>query len=502
MNKQFQPKEYKDKVLANDKKLKLYLQYVQQGIILIEVNDKRMNLYIRRLFQEYNISMIDFMDIKDGFTDNIQQYQDERKQNKICYWNFPDEKFSYEIIGSLNLSRELLKNVGIVIFMLPTFLVRQIEEEEPNLYDYITLKLDYRYDIPVFFEPKFALTYRSDQTKTEVKQQKEFSKMQDKKFIDCMEAYYERLAYYTAHRLSASEKNDLLDKDFWKALALVHDADKQEPRSIVINQIDIIKRTAELLCRQGYLKNAYELFGKIKEYCTIYPDMEASLIHSAEGRAFCQYYLGEYASAKAYLEEALRVLVRQKNQTDQLTWILRIQNDIGACVYQLENYDEALRIWQECYERMKESHIDELDRVYRNLYNQLLVHWQRNDNVTRYYSTWQSIGKTIEDNLQQDSKLYLEYMSVKAWVEGAYLGRTSYAKKLMDQVITAAHRIYKENDVRLATYYYVLGYFHMQLNEEEQFEKCMKKGKNIIHQSVLREKVDSRSIEQQIWQEI
>lgn len=75
----------------------------------------------------------------------------KKGENKLLFYDLSLEESDYDLIKTMNLSRDIMRKVGIVVLLVPTFIMEKIQLDMPNLYDYITLRLDYniKYKCPL-----------------------------------------------------------------------------------------------------------------------------------------------------------------------------------------------------------------------------------------------------------------------------------------------------------------------------------------------------------------
>ena len=468
-----------DDFKLEDRKLEIYMKNVENAIVLLEANAYSVHLHLISLLKKYGTEYYDFADCKETFIPLIQKLGSGDQPKTVCFYNFQDEAISYDVVKSLNISREILRRVGVLIFIMRYFLVRQIENEEPNLFDYITLRLDYRYPFKPCFVPRFAISYQERYTKTERHELKKKALLQEQiQSIRDIDQYDRLLTQYRFKRMSVKEKTDLLEKQLWEANVIIHDHTWENPRRQVLAQEDLWMQTAEILCIQGYLEDAWKLFDEMDQLLETFPDISLYRLHVYEGKAYCSYYSRSFAQARTYLAKASDLLERMDGSDEK--WLCRIWNDIGSCYYNERDYQSALEIWQKCAEDMDQKKFGNPERIYRNTYNRLLAHLRLNTNVKVYHLEWNRLGNMIEENFPKQSEIYAEYRMVSAWLEGMVLGRSKYAESLAQEALRIHRMILPENDYRLALNYHILGCLNFQMLNLKKASEYQKTSENIL----------------------
>ena len=138
--------DLKEQFKKQNKIFDIYMKNASIGIVVIECNYKEIGMQLcEYMHTSYCLQCVDYMDLKEGIVEYLRKIgNSENEQEKyICIYNFPTYSDSVNVVKSLNISRELLKNVIRLVFIMPTFMVNQIQRYEPNLRDYIGLFLEY-----------------------------------------------------------------------------------------------------------------------------------------------------------------------------------------------------------------------------------------------------------------------------------------------------------------------------------------------------------------------
>ena len=158
MSKQNLAKEFK--------KLEIFVDNTDVGVFVAEVNDIRTQAEIIHFLEEKNqVKKVDFDKIKDSFVYELRNSTSNK--GITVFYNFIYDKIDYNIVKTLNLSREILKDIGKVIFLLPSYLVWQIQYETPNVRDYVLCFFDFNEKMKMPFEPIFAIDDHVFRTKDE-----------------------------------------------------------------------------------------------------------------------------------------------------------------------------------------------------------------------------------------------------------------------------------------------------------------------------------------------
>lgn len=150
--------DLKEQFKKQNKIFDIYMKNASIGIVVIECNYKEIGMQIcEYMHTSYCLQCVDYMDLKEGIVEYLRKIgNSENEQEKcICIYNFPTYSDSVNVVKSLNISRELLKNVIRLVFIMPTFMVNQIQRYEPNLRDYIGLFLEYNPKKQIPFQPEY-----------------------------------------------------------------------------------------------------------------------------------------------------------------------------------------------------------------------------------------------------------------------------------------------------------------------------------------------------------
>lgn len=463
--------------IMNDKKLQLYLDNVKHGIILIETNDNRESCRLCRWIHEtYSISCVDYEDIKNGFVRCLQ----DSSGKDLCIYNFGEEAEQYDIVKSLNLSRELLRDMGRVVLIMPSFLSCQIQSKAPNLVDYLGLILNYNVFSLLPFDPEFAiyddLYYTREELRTLKSQYKQDAQGNN------ISGYLNYVQQFRFKKLSAYEVQTNLLPSCYDLLTVIHEYIWENNKDMIRAQLDVLYHTGCVLACQCYFDEAQGLFREMQAVIKDSREWNVQRINAYEGLAYCHYYSGYYHEAMKDLLWCISYL--DDLDTEHEAWKCRIYNDYAACYYKQGKYHDALANWKACERMMHDFHIDTAYRRLRNQYNQMLCHVQINEEWERHYAEWNEAFRDVFSSLSGDSVLGLKSEWLNLWIQGVCMGRVRESLSEGRLLLKKSHTLLRENDYILAVGNYVLGKLEFYSNHEKNGGAYLIKCHNILDNQV------------------
>lgn len=473
-NEQIQSKQ-----IQNNRKLEACLENVQNAIILLEVNDKGMEEKLCfRLKQNWDIQMFCFQTIRDNFIPCLYSLSESQALRKVCFYAFDPPADTYDIVKSLNISREILSRIGLLIFVMPSILVRQIEYEEPNLRDYILLKLDYTIKENPPFEPIFSIQYASEYGKSERRN----LKMHASKMSDSQESplnrYFHYLDGFQYKTISKSEYEEVFCRHLQEIENYVAEHYRYSNSEMNTALLDVWYKTAKTLAAQCFLKQAFDLFMKMLGLLKTKREFGIYYLHAVEGIAFCFYHLQQYRDAKHALLYMIDFL--ENNEVENETWKYKVYNDYGACCLKEGELSKARMVWMECGRALSGMRIANASRCYRNKYNLMLADISIDDNIYVHYKEWLHYQKKILETNQMRSISYAEMQLLTSWIEGIMLGKTESALQRANQALQINRDSLQENAYKIAVSHYVISKLYDQKGDKEQAQYCMRKCRNIL----------------------
>lgn len=466
--------------IQNNRKLEACLVNVQNAIILLEVNDKETEKALISLLEQHgDIETICFQTVKENFIPLLYNMSEGTSLQKVCFYAFDPPADTYDIVKSLNISREILSRIGILIFMMPSILVSQIEYEEPNLRDYILLKLDYTRKEKLPFEPIFSIQYASRYGKLERRN----LKVHASKICDSQEnplnRYFHYLDGFQYKTISKQEYEDSFCIHLQEMENYVQNYQWQNNADRDTALLDVWYKTAKTLAAQSFLKQAFDLFEKMLGLLKNNNETGIYYLHALEGMAFCYYHLQQYGDAK--LELLYMIDFLENHEVENEAWKYRIYNDYGACYYKEGELNKARKVWMMCGQGLAAMGIATVSRCYRNRYNLMLADIGIDENLYIHYKEWLDYQeKILETNADQSSIPYAEMQLLTSWVEGIMLGKTEYALQRANQALQSNRENLQENAYTIAVNHYVISKLYSQEGDQEHAKYCMKKCRNIL----------------------
>ena len=384
--------DLKEQFKKQNKIFDIYMKNASIGIVVIECNYKEIGMQIcEYMHTSYCLQCVDYMDLKEGIVEYLRKIgNSENEQEKcICIYNFPTYSDSVNVVKSLNISRELLKNVIRLVFIMPTFMVNQIQRYEPNLRDYIGLFLEYNpkkqipfqpeYDAP--FEKHFRKKEKFDITFTLYKKQKQQGDQ------------VRRLRLYAAALINACvATKENMDKVVWPAYREAIQEIKQyasgEEKTKLEADINFLMALA--LSNQQFYEEAEKIFEKI-------------------------------------ISEIIQL---QHKQEENIVQMCKTQNNLAACYIQMEKYEQAITILEKCEKIILKSNSHRLEHELYIKKNLMICYMKTaGRDIDLYMDMWAQITERVKEIYGKKSVWYAECLLIDAWCQGILLGKYEDAIK-------------------------------------------------------------------------
>ena len=432
----------------NNKKLDICLKYGVNDIILISINAKKaadeIALYLKK---EYSFSLVDISTQKNSIVDLLKQYGNH--QSQLCLFHIDDTE-NYDIIKTLNISRELLRDIGRVVLLMPQGLVDRVFFDNPNLYDYISITLDYNihYDCPI--NPIYSEENRRFIPKRLLSTQKKIFREGERIKNEGIAEYYDYLNSLIYQSLSEKDFSEvdnafhqILEESAKKIGAQSNNDTEKMERNLKEMLLDIHSETALFFLRKNRFSFAYDLY---KKCLGILFDMNTfptiRLLEAYQGMAYCQYEKGNIKLCTDLLQEMLQIMEPSKNKA----WECKIYNDLGACIYLSGNVDMALERWNVIRKQLNEEHLQSLNRFFRNTFNRTLAGLMLHQNPKGYIKDWKKLGELLQAtglNLEN-----FQYLFLDSWLH-FYCGENEAAQRIAEKTYQIGLEILPENNVTM-----------------------------------------------------
>ena len=467
-----------------NKILDIYMKNASVGTVVVEVNSQVTSMQIcEYLNTNYCLELIDYAELKDGiihFLREVGQRQ-RREQKQICIYHFPTDSETIDVIKSLNISRELLRNLHRIVLVMPTLLVNQIKEYEPNLKDYIGLFLDYNRKVRMPFEPVFDVPFQKKFTKNEQQMLKvEYLSLDGENQIEeKLNQFFRYINQFHNRKLSKYECFDTLLPAYKKMLVEVHDHNWQQNSDYIQAVKDIMYQTAVVLAVQRYYDTAKEIFemmmdvvGRRKERVNIY------ILQGLEGIAYCEYGAEEYLKAEESILTAVNTLRDMKTQNE--AWICRLYSNYAACLMKMREYEKAKSCLAECLDILEENQLLTAERQMRVRTNLMICNMELDSNPNQYAKSWAQFMDDIASIYGVESINYANCLLLDSWYKGILMGMNGDSIEETQIALEINRKQLQENSYTLAINYDVLEkLFHQAGDQERETEACNKK-KNIL----------------------
>lgn len=288
----------------NNKKLNNYLNNVENAIVLLSANDIAGVKFLSDVLRsKYRFELIDYENSKKHFVRFLNRYACDLQSHRLCLYTIHESKTdTYDLTKTLNLSRELLRKIGVLVIIAPVYLVCK----NP-------VKPIYSEELKYFLPKKIVQSRRSMVQNSGGKES------------NCVAAYMDLLERYTYKAMRAEDVQFVEHELYYEVLEKVRQqiADAGgTPDDYYEIQIKLYQKTAGLYVRQAFFSKACALY---EEICYISSERTNVLIRYLEanqGKAYCLYSMGKY-------EEAKNVLVAMLDMTERInnvSWKCKIYN--------------------------------------------------------------------------------------------------------------------------------------------------------------------------------
>lgn len=463
------------------------LKYSSLGIFVVELNSKVVE---QKLMDELrndeniqDVDCVDFLEIQNDFVDDMRQR--EQSSHVVVYYNFFSDSPSFDIVRTMNLSREVIKNIGRVVFLFPSFLVNRIQYEVPNLRDYVMSFFDFRllFDIP--FEPVFAIdshVFRTKQERYVLKHLGEERKAPDNPTVG---DYFQYLSRFEHKKISDKDVQSI-ENYLWFVSSELHEQSKREGNEkIFLNlQEELWRTTGWVYARHRRYKEAIEIFDQIIILTEIGEDFMRYRLHSYEGKAYCYYHGRQFDKAKEQLLKMLELL--DDCETDYATWKARILNDYACCFLREENYSKAMEILDTSHSILIESGTDNLNRTFRYRYNLMLTFLLTRKSLYTLLPDWRKMGQGLASQSLAYQVQYGKYCNMNAWIMGIECGSLFLAYDASLDSLKYCRDVFPENHIELARNHYSLAIISELLGDNEKKEFHHNKMRNIMNNTKRR----------------
>lgn len=480
----------------NNRKLNNYLRNIDSAIILLCANDRSAMVTLQEMLQnEFAFEGIDYAGVRQSFPTLLKIYEDKKEQNKLCFYNMLEENRDYDLIKTINLSRDILRKVGVVVFIIPTFIMEKIQLENPNLYDYVTLSLDYNiiYDNhlePIYseekryFVPKKVRTARKAMVLTNMPAR-----------IQTVRDYYNYLeagqyvnvkqedVYYMMNWLF-DYLHESLEARKWEMENLTD----ENPEDFSEIRIDLYMKTAMFFLQHGFLNEAINLYDevlhlkKIKQTGLLSDKTSILELEAIQGKAYCYYKRKDYQRA----QDTLIILKREVELTGNLAWRYKIYNDLGVCYLKQNRVYDAIAIWKECELGLRQMGEYNTYRHFRILYNMMLVSLDERNIFPKREDEWAALEKEICHNIGENGLEYFGYLLMSSWI---YFkdGRLDIALDYAIKACQAGDIILPDNNEKRIWGDYILALIALQRGEIKDHQYFLTRCGNLLknHQELI-----------------
>lgn len=463
--------------------LDIYLKNAGIGTVVMEVNHQVIGRHIcEYLHTNYHLHLIDYGLLTGGIVNLLKQVGQSTVVNnrRICIYNFPTDSGTIDVIQSLNLSRELLRRVDRVVFVMPTLLVEQIRTREPNLRDYIGLFLDYNRKSVIPFEPVFDVPFKKRLTRNEQVNLK--NPLIDFNEKENLQQYFRYVNQFYHQRLPKHECYQKLLPAFEQLLEAIHDRYCGNVSDCIQATEELLYQTASVLAVQGYYDLAQERFEMMLQIeCGKIAEKNMHTLHGLEGISYCLYCMGNYNRSEEVLLQAIQIL--QSKETNFVAWICRLYSNYAACCIRLKEYLKAQEVLNRSFHMLLESKQLKPEREARIRTNLMICQLQQGEIAEISKSGWQQYMNKVKSEPEIERLGYANCILMDAWYKGVFLGANREALTEATAALDINRELLEENAYELAVTYAVLEKIYSQLGDTKNEGLARKKKRNILSAS-------------------
>lgn len=473
----------------NNRKLWHYLKNIDNAIVLLCANDRYAVTELHKMLQtEFAFEGIDYANVRQPFPVLLKTLEENRETNKICFYNLSEENREYDLIKTMNVSRDILRKVGIVVFIIPAFLMEKIRRETPNLYDYVTLSLDYNIMYETHLEPIYSEERRYF-VPQKVKTARKAAILANKPgHIQSIRDFYDYLESCQYMHLTREDVYfmlgwlfDYLQENLAARNLELEDLMDEKPQDFSEIRMDLYVKTALVLLQHDFAEDAILLYDEVlhlsewKQKKDVSGEVPVLKLEAIQGKAYAYYRLREYPQA----QNTLAILLKEIGRIDNPAWKYKIYNDLGVCYFKQDKVDEAVAIWKECEAGLKEIGEYNTIRHFRILFNQMLASLEGEHRFSKYEVEWEKLGDEIYHNIHENGWEYFGYLLMKSWM---YLkdGRLEQAWDCAVQTHQLGFVILPDNDEKRIWCEYLLALIALQQEIETRHEFFLARCKNLL----------------------
>lgn len=449
------------------RKLLLYMNTSSRGFILLQINDIRYEKEVIEIVSREKETLIyNLHDV--GFRDSIEK-------NRVCstvqcvvyhgFHLFNDEELR-KLLEKINLSRDILSAQNkLVVFIVPRYVGRMIQQDYPNLYAYFILKEEYISKYENIFEYVFP-DYNYLFTKEEKKELKNYFHSSE----DNLEV---RMEYYG--RVKAKEREyNLLKHDFANYIqahiAQLDEVDRRYFFSLMLSMGDVA-------VKQGDYGTARELYNSMVKNRIVNAGFHGLhyevLLHRADIYVLEKKY-SEAIEEYAILINMVGIECDYNMESIYSEYVIKIFSRIGICYAKLSRYEKAV----ECLTLANRTArlMGKTNECFAIVYNRVLLALYMSDiQDNQIRPIFDELKEYINSEIQEEM-FYLVY----AWYRGVVDGHCRHALEYVKTSLQICRRVFTENDTRIAECHYVNSILYLLSDELEQSNICRKKCINIL----------------------
>ncbi len=441
----------------NFKKIKLFCEQVQDGFLVIELNDLiTKNEILEDLGNLYKIVHLNSLD-KNFISSNIKESNNVYIVDTLSYGMSIEEYKDWAI--NINFNRDLLSKLGVVIFICPTIIVNELITYSNSFWSYVFLHIDFTTKLdciysPIYIEDEYAHIetnlYKNTNTSEFISQDPDAK------------------TFFLHHSKNASPRN--LEKYINSIYENTNDW------KIFYKQI---KRLGIILYKNFQFKKAeicFDFLCENENFNSLNPREKVEIYSLLAG---INYHIRNYMHSLQFLSRSLYIV---DHNTDSFSDFKRaiLWNNVAIllCTDEISSVDYALSAINESLHLLNYEKSDIL--LWEVLYNASLINYRFGDYKQSKHlieKAYQEINFNSRNNSRTHAILYSKYYTIIAFMklnDGDYSDLLTMMKEslsLLRSELPETHHYILE-----AHYTFSLIYLHLGVVDKAQ--KCIDKALN------------------------
>lgn len=460
----------KNETKKNIEQLKVYLKATKHGFFLISTNDKKQQSeLIQYISSLYSSKAFDLKEHR--FRDSINFIEQNPSIETFLYYNF--DKLGKELIIQLekiNLARDLLLRYSKkYIFIVPAYIEYLIQKDYPNLYSYMTLKIQFTESYSLIFQ--YILPGKVYLNTKE-------SQHESKKtiFLNNVSIDY-KLDYYSKTKCNDRQ----LDHLFSETMNSINRINVNKKGYDYRYRYLLTYKLARVLLTQEKYDEAKRIYNSLLNFHVKRKAMNL-YFGALLGIGDAYFAQGEYDEAIKYYQKALMEVMTQfdyEDNYDTSKFRMEILSRVGLCKAEEGKYDQAYEFYKSIVELINQIHDAQIDYVFDEFsiyYNYFLI----NIHINSYQEYMiEDVLAKLKCSIKNDVQKAM-FLTIYSWYEGVINGKLDEALNFAIQALDIKRNIFIENDMRIAESHYIISLLFMLCNDYKRAKSCCEKSIKIL----------------------